>query len=92
VWVRRTSDGHWLGIVPHRDAGPHGWPYVRQVHGPSTGTASPSRTPAYDVQLTALLNTPVQLNTAMLSQPSPELVMSAGSQPLPGTAVQVGSQ
>ena len=35
---------------------------------------------------------PVQLKVAMLSQPSPLLLMSAGSQPLPGTAYQVGSQ
>ncbi|CAM5734451.1 hypothetical protein SALBM311S_12320 [Streptomyces alboniger] len=35
---------------------------------------------------------PVQLKMAMLSQPFPLLVMSAGSHPLPVTAYQVGSQ
>src|SRR5438128_2662079 len=46
----------------------------------------------YGVHLMFGFTLPVQLKTAMVSQPLPLLLMSAGSQPLPVTAYQVGSQ
>ena len=46
----------------------------------------------HGVQRTPGFTRPDQSKTAMLSQPFPVPLMFAGSQPLPGTAYQVGSQ
>ena len=63
--------------------------YPDATRGGPGGPPHPAR---YGVQRMDGLTRPVQSNVAMLSQPLPEPLMSAGSQPLPGTAYHVGSQ
>lgn len=72
-------------------------PALRVTGGTTNGTArrrcrSWVQVAPYGVHLMFGFTLPVQLKTAMLSQPLPLLLMSAGFHPLPVTAYQVGSQ
>ncbi len=65
---------------------------ARLIRRTAYGGSGVPGAPGQGVQRTFGLMRPLQSKTAMLSQPLPLPLMSAGSQPLPGTAYQVGSQ